>query len=144
MKKQELIIILILVTIIAVLAYANSKQIEEVCFKSNCFEVELAKTPEQRSIGLMNRESLDQDKGMLFIFDAQGVNSFWMKNTFIPLDIIWINKDKEIVAIKQDAQPCLEEKCSIIMPYEKSLYVLEINAGLTEKYNIQVRDKVEF
>ena len=60
--------------------------------------------------GLMFRENMDSDRGMLFIFEKEGEYPFWMKNTLIPLDIIWINKDKEVVFISENAQPCEEGK----------------------------------
>ena len=100
-KKLFLIIILIFIIIIGVIIvkYANKKQ-TRACFKEYCFAVELAISPEERSRGLMFRESLDQDKGMLFIFEKEEKHAFWMKNTLIPLDIIWIDHNKEVIFIK--------------------------------------------
>ena len=118
-------------------------KINRVCI-DDCFYVELAETQEQRSKGLMHREVLDQDKGLLFIFDEEKEHSFWMKNTLIPLDIIWINEDKEIVDIKKDVQPCVQERCEIFKPSNKAKYVLEINAGQSEKTNIKIGDRLIF
>jgi uncharacterized membrane protein (UPF0127 family) len=80
---------------------------------------------------------------MLFIINEEGIYPFWMKNTLIPLDIIWINKDKEVVFIKKDFQPCTEI-CESITPDKKAKYVLEINGSLADKNNIKVGDKVDF
>ena len=66
-----------------------------------------------------------------------------MKNTLIPLDIIWINEDLEVVDIHHNAQPCGSEDCNSIIPSKEALYVLEINAGLAERYNLKLGDKIE-
>lgn len=116
-----------------------------VCFKNNCFAVEIAETNLERSHGLMFREKLDLDKGMLFVFEEEGEHSFWMKNTLIPLDIIWINKAKEVVFISGNSQPCQEEyACPSINPGKNAKYVLEINAGVAEKIGLKVGDKICF
>ena len=132
--------LIFLIPLLFLLGCASEKQ---VCFESNCFEVETSDNPLERTQGLMFRSSLDENKGMLFIFPESGLYSFWMKNTLIPLDIIWINKNLEVVDIKSDAQPCTTENCNSYSPSSEALYVLEINANLTNKYNINVRDKIE-
>jgi len=103
------------------------------------FTVELAKTSEQHQKGLMFRESLPDNHGMFFIFDNDAPRSFWMKNTLIPLDIIFINKDFIITGISH-AIPCTHDPCTIYNGTGK--YVLEINAGLSQKYNISVGDRI--
>ena len=95
-----------------------------VCFTNNCYKVELANTPQERSQGLMFRESLEG--GMLFIYQEPGMHNFWMKNTLIPLDIIWLNKDLEVIYI-ESAQPCKTESCHSYGPKEDSMYILELN-----------------
>lgn len=116
----------------------------QVCFENSCFYVELAATPEERNRGLMFRENLDLDKGMLFVFDKEGDYPFWMKNTLIPLDIIWINENKEVVFIKENAQPCGEQFCPEIEPAQNAKYVLEINGGQSEKIGLIVGKKFDF
>ena len=91
----------------------------------------------------MNREQLDKNKGMLFIFDESSKYSFWMKNTLIPLDIIWINENLEIVWIAENVNPCEEDPCPSYIPQEKAKYVLEINGGLSEKHGFKINDKVK-
>ena len=118
--------------------------LEPELLNNDYFYIELAETQEQRSRGLMYRETLDQDKGMFFIFDEEKEHSFWMKNTLIPLDIIWINEDKEIVDIKKDVQPCVQEECQIFKPSNKAKYVLELNAGQSEKTNIKIGNRLIF
>ena len=120
----------------------HDENIKKVCINNNCFKVEIADNQEKWSKGLMERENLDKDRGMLFVFDQEAVHSFWMKNTLIALDIIWINKDKEIIYIEENALPCKTENCQSYGPNQNSKYVLEINAGLAEKLKINPVDKL--
>jgi uncharacterized protein len=104
-------------------------------------DIEIADNEEKRMQGLMYRQSLMENEGMLFIFTNDEPRSFWMKNTFIPLDIIYINSRKEIVSIQKYTQP----KSTYSIPSEKpAMYVLEVNAGFTDKYGINPGDKIDF
>jgi uncharacterized membrane protein (UPF0127 family) len=100
---------------------------------SQRWNVEIAQTPEEKMKGLMYRTSLSDDEGMLFVFPQEDFHTFWMKNTFIPLDIIWIDKDFRIVDI-QTHTPCTKN-CPYATPKAKAKYVLEVNAH-TFKGNI--------
>ena len=97
------------------------------------FNCELADTTEERQEGLMNRESLDNDTGMLFVFDSPLVVSFWMKDTLIPLDIIFINATGYVVNIEEaDPEPGIND--ALLTRYPSNgpvLYVLEINQGIS-------------
>lgn len=115
-----------------------------VCFKERCFFVEIVKNDEDLKKGLMFRKELSLDNGMLFVFQKEDKYPFWMKNTLIPLDIIWLNKDKEVVFINKNTQPCLENNCESIAPDKDSKYVLEINGGISDKINLGVGDKLIF
>jgi len=117
---------------------------KSVCIGKDCFYVEIADTPEKRNQGLMYRENLDEDRGMLFIFEKEEIYSFWMKNTLIPLDIIWLNENKEVVFIVKNAQPCEEENCPSIKPDKEARYVLEINAGLVDKIGLKTGNYLTF
>jgi len=112
----------------------------QVCFGKNCFSVELAKTTAEQEKGLMDRTELDKNKGMLFIFNTEGVYSFWMKSTLIPLDMIWIGANKKVVFIARNVQPCKTLICPTINPLVNAKYVLEINAGLALEKRIKVND----
>lgn len=114
-----------------------------VCLHDICIEVEIADTDNERQRGLMYRESLPEDKGMLFIFDYKAPHSFWMKHMNFPLDILWIDKDKKIVDIKTNAPPC-NEICESLIPGDKAFYVLEVNAGFAKKNKIRMGDRVSF
>lgn len=142
--KKIIFIIIILILVIGItFAVYEYRGRNRVCFKDNCFEVELAKTDEERMLGLMFRKSLGQNRGMLFIFPEEGIYSFWMKNTRIPLDIIWINENKDVVFISEHTQPCKEDFCPSITPPEKAKYVLEINGGVSKEIGLGVGDSVE-
>ncbi|MEK7540985.1 MAG: DUF192 domain-containing protein [Patescibacteria group bacterium] len=104
--------------------------------------MEIAKTPLETSKGLMFRKNLEQDKGMLFVFKKEAKYSFWMKNTLIPLDIIWINKDKKVVFISENAQPCKWYSCYSIKPTAEAKYVLEVNSGVVQKIGLKTEDKL--
>ena len=105
------------------------------------FQVEIAGTPEKREVGLMYRRELPSDQGMLFIFPVEKVNSFWMKNTPIPLDMIFISRDRKIVGIVHETVPFSLDGRSVSVP---SQYVLEINGGLSRRYGFKAGDVVRF
>lgn len=112
------------------------------CFKENCFDVELAQNSIERAKGLMFKKYLDENKGMLFLFNKEAKYSFWMKNTFIPLDIIWLSKDQKVVFISENNQPCKWYYCSSIKPTADAKYVLEVNAGIIKKIDLKIGDEL--
>lgn len=122
----------------------GNNQLQQVCFTDNCFWVELAITPGERTDGLMFRKYMPEDRGMLFLFPDEDNHSFWMKNTLIPLDIIWIGRDKKVVFIKPYAQPCASRYCPVITPDKKAKYVLEVNGGICEKIGLKIDDTLDF
>jgi uncharacterized membrane protein (UPF0127 family) len=124
-------------------ASPQPQNISWVCFGSSCFKVELALTPEQQAMGLMNRTHLDADKGMLFIFSQDGIYPFWMKNTLIPLDMIWMGSGGRVVFIAKDEQPCGPLECPAINPEVPARYVLEVNAGAAERIGLVEGEKIE-
>lgn len=108
------------------------------------FQVEIASTDAQRKVGLMNRKSLDDDKGMLFIFQSSGIVNFWMKNTLIPLDMVFIDSNGFIKHIAKNAQPCTSVNDYDCVLYNSQLsvqYVLELKGGITDKLGVKVGDK---
>ena len=113
----------------------------KVCFEEDCFKIEVVDTFETRQKGLMFRESLPTNEGMLFIFDYIGNYPFWMKNTLIPLDMIWMDWEGNIVYIEHEAQPCEEDPCPNYDPKKDAIYVLEVGGGVTELYDIKVGDQ---
>ncbi len=103
--------------------------------------IEIAETNYETETGLMYRESMEDNQGMLFIFDEIKERFFYMKNTNIPLDIIYIDKDKNIATIAENAEPLNEESLPSEVPVK---YVLEVNAGLAKRLGLQKGDKVSW
>lgn len=110
--------------------------------KNREFTVEIANTSQKRERGLCCRDSLPADRGMLFVYDSPGDHRFWMKDTRIPLDMIWIDSGKRIVHIEESVQP--ETYPKSFSADKPAKYVLELNAGTAKKYGFQNRDKVAF
>ena len=94
------------------------------------FTVEIADTQEKHALGLMFRDSMPADAGMLFIFPNEAPRSFWMRNTRIPLDIIYFNKNLELVSVSADTPPCKVRQCPGYPSAGPAMYVLELNAGM--------------
>lgn len=103
--------------------------------------VEVVATPESRALGLMYRRELGPDAGMLFVFPSTDVQSFWMKNTLLPLDMVFIDERRTIVGIVADARPLTTTPRSVGKP---SRYVLEVNAGFCARQGIRAGQSVEF
>ncbi len=97
------------------------------------FRVQLAVTPEEQARGLMFRKELEPDSGMLFVNNTDAMRSFWMKNTYLPLDIIFIDSRHEVKHVHYGAKPLSEAAISSQYPVQ---YVLEVNAGKTKKCGI--------
>jgi len=102
-------------------------------------DIEIADNDYERQLGLMNRQSMEEMQGMLFIFPAERFQSFWMMNTLFSLDMIFINTNKEIVTIHKNTTPLSEQSYPSSAPAQ---YVLEVNAGFCETHNIKLGDKV--
>ncbi|MBI2658319.1 DUF192 domain-containing protein [Candidatus Woesearchaeota archaeon] len=102
---------------------------------------EIADDNNERANGLMFREGLDENDGMLFVFDEEKAQTFWMKNTLMPLDIIFINEELEIVDIKY-AVPCLQDPCPLYKSSRPATYVLEVGGNFTAKKGIDIGDKI--
>ena len=115
----------------------------KICVGQSYFEVEIAQSLLEKTRGLAGKKSLDENKGMLFVFSFESYYPFSMRNTLIPLDIIWLNKNYEIVHIAKNCKPCKIFFCTPIMSWKKAKYVLEINSGLCEKLGIGLSDKIK-
>ena len=96
-------------------------------------QVELADTNERRALGLMFREQLPKDRGMLFVFSEPGQWAFWMKNTTIPLDILWLDRHKKIVDLVENVPGCKGDPCLQYQPSQDASYALEIPAGSAKR-----------
>ena len=121
--------------------FSNEKIEVSIYNKNITFNVEVAKTIEERRIGLMYRKKLLNNEGMLFIFPREKIIQLWMKNTYIPLDVIFISENKVIVDIKKNMEKLSE---TIVKSKVKARYALEFNAGLINKLDIEIGDKILF
>ncbi len=104
--------------------------------------VEVADTPEKWSRGLMFRTYLNESSGMFFVFSSEQERSFWMKNTLIPLDIIFISSNFTIVDIKENFAPCQKDTCETYKSMAPAQYVLEVNAGFASRNNVSIRGQI--
>jgi uncharacterized membrane protein (UPF0127 family) len=109
--------------------------------RTHHFAVEVAGTAEEQRVGLMNRQQLAPDRGMIFPFEAERVASFWMKNTLIPLDMIFVRADGSITNIEANTVPMSEEP---VYSYEPVTAVLEIPGGRSAELGIKPGDKVNW
>lgn len=103
--------------------------------------LEVMHTPAGRERGMMYRTSLPEDHGMLFVFPEEVEHAFWMKNTLIPLDMLFIAADGRIAGIHPDAVPLSTASVSVGRP---SRYVLEVNGGWAARHAVRAGDRVEF
>ena len=104
-------------------------------------DIEIADDEYTTQTGLMYRKSMKSNQGMLFIFPDEAFRSFYMKNTEIPLDIIYISKTKTVVSIQKNTKPMDETSLPSEAP---ATYVLEVNAGLSDKWHLEKGDRIDF
>lgn len=117
---------------------------EAVLPDGNRLTLELALTQDEISQGLMFRNSLPNDRGMLFIFREERVPSFWMKNTLIPLDMVFLSADGVIVDVIHNALPCKTDPCPQYVPRTQALAVLEVAAGVAESQSLDEGVSLKF
>lgn len=102
-------------------------------------DIEFAETNDKRTLGLMYRKEMEENQGMLFIFPYEEPQSFWMANTILPLDIIFVNSKRAIVKIHKNTTPYSHQSYPSVEP---SIFVVEVNAGFTDRHNIKEGDKI--
>lgn len=141
------LILVLLTQFIFNFAAADSVEFKRVPAKIGkaALVVEIAKSDAEREIGLMNRRSLGENAGMLFIFDDEAPRSFWMKNTFIPLSIAFLDSKRTIVDI-QDMDPMPKSANKPIPTYpsrKPAMFALEVNKGWFKKHNVQVGHRLD-
>jgi len=144
--RQNRAVILIVVALVAVgtLVFTSKSSGSNATLVTSTgrhpIEVEIADTPETREIGLMNRDRMDADSGMLFDFDVSRDVTMWMKNTLIPLDMLFMDHRGLVVRIAANAQPL---SLSLIPSNAPVQYVLELNGGAAARYGAKVGDRLE-
>jgi uncharacterized membrane protein (UPF0127 family) len=108
--------------------------------KGQRFDVEVVSDDATRERGLMFRDSMPADHGMLFVFDAMQPRVFWMKNTRIPLDILYFDNNYKLVSVQQRVPPCRSDPCAQYPSSGPAQYVLELNAGVADKLGVKPGD----
>lgn len=144
MPKFKYLMILIFLTFLGIFIYFfffhNPKtNVVSLQIKNKTFNLEVAKTPSQQMTGLMNRTSLCPNCGMIFVFGLELPQSFWMKNTHIPLDIIFLDKNGVVINIAQ-GQP---ESLDNIQSTQPSKFVIELNADTSAKIGLKSGDIIQ-
>ena len=122
-------------------------QLEETAVRfpsGTTIQAELALTPDQRASGLMFRDSLEANRGMLFVFPEPAFHDFWMKNCRFLIDIIWLSAEKRIVHIERAVPPCKEDPCPTYGSLRKALYVIEVVAEFSSREKLRLGDPIQF
>jgi len=107
------------------------------------YAVEVARTPDEQQQGLMYRESLPPKTGMIFVFPDSAPHHFWMKNTMIPLDIVWLDQNGKVIFVSARTPPCRSDPCPTYGPDAPAPTVLEIAGGMAEKEGVRPGTTVE-
>ena len=134
---------ILILTMIIMLCSSCVAQEPSVKLGGERFSVEVAATQKTQALGLMFRDRMPADRGMLFIFPVQGMRSFWMKNTRIPLDIFYFDEDLKLVSVSENARPCRTQRCPGYPSAGPAKYVLELNAGKAAELGVQAGDVLE-
>ncbi len=108
------------------------------------YRLELAKTPDEQAQGLMYRESLPEKSGMLFVFGDAAVHNFWMKNTMIPLDMIWLDAGGKVLFVNAGTPPCRVDPCPNYGPDAPASSVLEIAGGMAAREKVTAGSTLRF
>lgn len=146
MKKILIIFTSLACSLLIIVIFSNKPKQATVTIRNQSFIAEVADSDEKQTKGLSGRENLEENRGMLFVFEKSDLYSFWMKEMKFPIDILFIKNDK-IVTIHQNVPPPKDNvplyELSLYKPKEEANYVLEINAGLSQKYSFKEGDNVE-
>ncbi len=111
-------------------------------FVDKLVNLEVIETEEEKARGLMFRDNLEKDKGLLFVYDDPEARGFWMKNVKFSIDIIWLDNRSKVVHIERNVPPCLGDTCKVYYPSKEAYDVIEVNANFTLDNNVKVGDFV--
>jgi uncharacterized protein len=105
---------------------------------------EVMRSDEARARGLMFRDVLASDHALLFLFEAPGFHSFWMKNCRFPIDIVWLDAERRVVHVAERVPPCKRDPCPSYLPLRQASYVVEMNAGQARDEKVRVGAMIQF
>ncbi len=134
----------VLLASLAVAAVAKPAVISLTLPSEKVLQVEVMVRDEDRAMGLMFRSSLPADHGMLFVFRQLGHHGIWMKNCRFPIDIVWLDENRNVVHVHAAAPPCAREPCPTYRPIQSARYVLEINSGQARREGVEVGSRLDF
>jgi len=145
-RRQWLILPFFLSFLFPACGFAQSELVDVQLPNGTVIHAELADTPQKRAQGLMYREHLAKDHGMLFTFGQAQLWTFWMKNTKLPLDIIWMSEKKQIIYIAKSVPICTrqDDGCPQYQPNDPALYVLELGSGEADRLKLEKGSKLKF
>jgi len=133
-------------------AAARPEEIAKAAFDARRAEVrfprgrivaaEIADTPQRVALGYMYRTEVGDGEGMIFVFPRPDVHSFYMKNTLVPLDMIWMDESFSVLHIQPSAPPCRADPCATYGPPRKAAYVLEVRGGMAVREGLKVGDRL--
>ena len=124
-------------------AVACAKSGPSVELKGHTFSIEIAADDASRAHGLMERTQMGADHGMLFVFDDDAMRAFWMKNTKIPLDMLFFDSTRHLITVQHDVPPCTADPCPAYSSGAPARYVLELNAGEAARLGLTPGDVIE-
>jgi hypothetical protein len=142
--KKMLPVLLIALAMCCLARTPNEDYIQVFFPNGKIITAELAVSDAERARGLMDREKINPDQGMLFVFVDAGVHSMWMKNMLIPLDFLWLDNEQRIVHIEENIPPCERDPCPSYASKIPAMYVLELKAGSIKQNELKLYDKVDF
>jgi len=129
---------------LATTAWAKPAVIPLQLPSGKALQVEVMVDDEDRALGLMYRPSLDEDRGMLFVFERLGFHGIWMKNCRFPIDIVWMDEHRRVVHVAESVPPCTEEPCPVYEPLQRALFVLELGASRAAREGVAIGAILEF
>lgn len=138
-KFAGIVFFLLLMGIAITFVWINESHYQQSLVSVNGYQltVDEAQTPDQRKLGLGGRKQMAENQGMLFLYAKEQPLSFWMKDMFMPIDIIWLDKNCRVVYIEKNLLPCPEQgNCPVYTPPVNSQFVLETTAGFSERHQI--------
>jgi len=138
-RSNRYIFLLIILILVLFFGHRKTSPTNEICYKTNCFHIQIAKDEKSREKWLMFLPSLAPESWMLFIFPQEWIYDFRMKNTLIPLDMIRLDWNLKVVGIVE-ALPCKSDPCKLYSSVKKSKYVLEINKWISSKIWLKIGD----
>jgi hypothetical protein len=125
-------------------ASAAPKVIPMTLPSGKVLQIEVMVEDRDRTMGLMFRPSLPEDRGLLFVFESLDFHAIWMKNCKFPIDVVWLDEAKQVVHVAEDTPPCTSDPCRAYAPLRTAAYVLEINAGQAAREKLALGSSVSF